>query len=137
MTVFRVEVMRRYGDLDPFGHVNNVAYHDYLQEARVWVLVNVLGGDAEDIDQVVARQEIAFLRPLRLRPAPITVATWVSRVGGASYDFSYRILDESGQVCSTAMTQLVFFDRQTERPRRIPEQVRQVLLAHLQDGPGD
>ncbi|MBU6245090.1 MAG: acyl-CoA thioesterase [Actinomycetales bacterium] len=137
MTVFRVEVMRRYSDLDPFGHVNNVVYHDYLQEARVWVLVNVLGGDAEDIDQVVARQEVAFLRPLRLRPAPITVETWVSRVGGASYDFSYRILDESGTLCSTAMTQVVFFDRQTEQPRRIPAEVRELLLTHLQDATGD
>jgi acyl-CoA thioester hydrolase len=137
MTVFRVEVMRRYGDLDPFGHINNVAYHDYLQEARVWILVNVIGGDAEDIDQVVARQEITFHRPLRLRPQPITVATWISRVGGASYDFSYRILDETSGLCATAMTQVVFFDRQTESARRIPAEVRAVLLEHLQDQPDD
>jgi len=137
MTVFRVEVMRRYGDLDPFGHINNVAYHDYLQEARVWVLVNVIGGQAEDIDQVVARQEIAFLRPLRLRPDPITVATWVSRVGGASYDFSYRILDETGYPCATAKTQVVFFDRQSESARRIPAQVRALLLEHLQESGDD
>ena len=137
MTVFRIEIMRRYSDLDPFGHVNNVAYHDYLQEARVWVLVNVLGGNAEDIDQVVAKQEISFLRPLRLRPDPITVETWISRVGGASYDISYRILDETGQVCSTALTQLVFFDRASETARRIPLQVRQVLIDHLRERPDD
>jgi acyl-CoA thioester hydrolase len=137
MTVFRIEVMRRYGDLDPFGHINNVAYHDYLQEARVWVLVNVIGGQAEDIDQVVARQEIAFLRPLRLRPDPITVETWVSRVGGASYDFSYRILDETGYTCATAKTQVVFFDRPSESARRIPPQVRALLLEHLQESGDD
>ena len=129
--------MRRYSDLDPFGHVNNVAYHDYLQEARVWVLVNVIGGDAEDIDQVVARQEITFLRPLRLRPEAITVQTWVSRVSGASYDLSYRILDESGHVCSTAMTQLVFFDRVHETPRRIPPEVREILVQHRQERTDD
>jgi len=137
MTVFRIEVNRRYSDLDPFGHINNVAYHDYLQEARVWILVNVIGGNAEDIDQVVARQEISFHRPLRLRPQPITVVTWVSRLGGASYDFSYRILDEEGRACASALTQVVFFDRVTETPRRIPADVRAVLQEHLQDAPDD
>lgn len=129
--------MRRYSDLDPFGHVNNVAYHDYLQDARVWFMVNVIGGHAEEIDQIVVRQEIAFHRPLRLRPEPITVVMWVSRVGGASYDFSYRIMDEAGIHCATAMTQLAFFDKETETARRIPPLVRQLLLQHMQEQPDD
>ena len=86
---------------------------------------------------VWAWQEIAFLRPLRLRPDPITVATWVSRVGGASYDFSYRILDETGYPCATAKTQVVFFDRPSESARRIPPQVRALLLEHLQESGDD
>ncbi len=132
MTLFRVEVIRRYSDLDPFGHVNNVAYHDYLQEARVWVLTNVLQEEVDTLSQVVARQEIVHRRPLRLRPAPVVVETWISRLGGASYDFSYRVLDDDGTLAASAMTQVVFFDQQTESARRIPEHVRGILASHAE-----
>ena len=133
MTVFGVQVMRRYSDLDPLGHVNNVVYHDYLQEARVWVLTHVFGGKADEIDQVVARQEMTHLRPLRFDAQPITIDTWISRLGGASYDFSYRIVDERGIVAAKAITQMVFFDSATETPRRIPDDQRALLCQHLQD----
>ena len=41
MSVFVTQVYRRFSDLDPLGHVNNVVYLDYLQEARLRALMQI------------------------------------------------------------------------------------------------
>ena len=37
MAHYTENLERRFSDLDLLGHVNNVMYHDYLQEARIRV----------------------------------------------------------------------------------------------------
>ena len=37
MTVFDIEVAKRFKDLDPYDHVSNATFLDYVMEARVRV----------------------------------------------------------------------------------------------------
>ncbi|MGH8826576.1 MAG: acyl-CoA thioesterase, partial [Jiangellaceae bacterium] len=77
----------RWADMDAFGHVNNVVYLRYLQEARVDMLfVHAPKHGAEQLASgvVVARHEIAYRAPLHFRAEPVRVDTWVTRVGNAS-----------------------------------------------------
>lgn len=132
MTVFRVPVQRRFSDIDVLGHVNNVVYHDYLQEARVRIIREMMGRVDVDFSHVVARQEIDHLRPLALRPEPVIVEIWVASIGGASYVLEYRILDDDGSVSAKARSVMVFYNVVEEAPTRIPEHVRAELTRMLE-----
>jgi acyl-CoA thioester hydrolase len=82
----------RWSDLDSYGHVNNVKYFDYLQEARIVVMHAALDWQPEDV-WVVARQDVEYRRPIDFRPSPYDVATSVAAVGTRSFTLAVEIRD--------------------------------------------
>ena len=127
--VLRVPVYRRFSDLDPLGHVNNVVFHDYLQEARVGMLHDIGFVRGPGFSQVVVKQEITHRKPLLLAREPVIIETWVEHLGNSSYTFRYRILDEHGDVAAEASSVMAVVDPETGRPIRIHPELRAVLAA--------
>jgi acyl-CoA thioester hydrolase len=124
----------RWADMDSLGHVNNVTYVDYLQEARVDMLAvhaPETGGEALAEGVVVVRHEVEFVAPLVFRPDPVRIETWVSRIRAASFTMRYEILDElpdgERRVYTRASTVLTPFVFATERPRRVSQEEKDVL----------
>ena len=126
--IFRLPVYRRFSDLDPLGHVNNVVFYDYLQEARVQMFTELGHLDVQSLSTVVTHQEIYFRKPLVLHPEPIIIETWISEVGRATYTVRYRILDESGDLAAEGLTALACLNLETGRPVRINDDLRAKLL---------
>ncbi|MFF8955938.1 acyl-CoA thioesterase [Streptomyces sp. NPDC014894] len=130
----------RWSDMDAFGHVNNVVFLRYLEEARIDFMFRLQPGDGSPSfsgGSVVARHEIDYVRPLVHRHEPVTVESWVTRIGAASLTIAYEIKDEAGdaedgegsaQVYVRASTVVVPYDLEAGRPRRISAEER----AHLQ-----
>ena len=125
--VLRVPVYRRFSDLDPLGHVNNVVFHDYLQEARVGALHDLGFVRGPGFAQVVVRQEITHRKPLLLAREPVMIETWVARLGNSSYTLRYRIIDEHGDVAADASTVLAVVDQESGKPVRMAAELRAVL----------
>ncbi len=123
----RVEVYRRFSDLDPLGHVNNVAYFDYLQEARMGLMRDIGLVRAEDFAQVVVKQELTHLKPLRLSRKPLIVETWVEGIRNSSYTVRYRIIDEQGDIAAEAATVCAVVDPVTTKPIRMNDELRALL----------
>jgi len=128
----------RFSDVDVYGHVNNVKYFEYYQEARIAFVLALSGRlyDAESTHrQVVARIDVDYKRPLLFRPEPYVVQTWVTRVGTSSYDLSCRIVDPGDEgaetVYSTAEVRLVAYDTATGRSRPLTAEERQRLELSL------
>lgn len=75
----------RWADLDLLGHVNNVRFLEYAQEARIKFLTLL---DAHGVlprrPTVVVRQEIDYVQVLELTDAPVHVRVWVAAVGRSS-----------------------------------------------------
>jgi acyl-CoA thioester hydrolase len=130
----------RWADMDSLGHVNNVVYVDYLQEARVDMLrvhAPVKGGEELAEGVVVVRHEVEYLRPLVFRPEPVRVESWVTQIRAATFTLGYEILDElpDGERrvylrASTVLTPYVFSQ---ERPRRVTDREREVLGRFLEE----
>ncbi|MBA2508284.1 MAG: acyl-CoA thioesterase [Nocardioidaceae bacterium] len=134
-----VELKPRWADMDAYGHVNNVTWLEYLQEARVDMFFTHApqrGTDKLAEGVVVARAEIDYLRPLVFRPEPVRIEMWVSRVGAAAFTVEYEVLDEhpggSRTVYARAATVLVPITLGDGRPRRVTQQEKTVL-AMLQE----
>ncbi|MCX6422184.1 MAG: acyl-CoA thioesterase [Actinobacteria bacterium] len=122
-----VPVYRRFSDLDPLGHVNNVVYHDYLQEARV-VQMNDIGAIVNtDFAQIVVKQEIRHIKPLSYSREPIMIEVSLTSLTRATYSLAYRILDENGELVAEATSQLAVIDPTSGRPIRIPEVIAERL----------
>jgi acyl-CoA thioester hydrolase len=138
-SAYRFPLQLRFGDVDSYGHVNNVRFLQFLEDARVHWLREPLrtgvareGGAATLADLVtpenfalVGRHEIEYLAPLLYRKEPVHVELWVTRVGGSSFDLGYAVIDpEDGAVCANCSTSMVLVSRGTGQPVRLPEGMR-------------
>jgi acyl-CoA thioester hydrolase len=131
----------RWADLDLQGHVNNVVYVDYLQEARVDMLrIHAPGSRAADLAEgvVVVRHSVTYLAPLSLSFRPVRIECWVTEIRAASFTMAYEIFHEDADQpsgrrvyvrASTVLTPYVFA---TERPRRITPDERATLELFLE-----
>ncbi|MDK1474450.1 thioesterase family protein [Streptomyces sp. 549] len=125
----------RWSDMDAFGHVNNVVFLRYLEEARIdfmFRLARDARSDAFTGGSVVARHEIEYLRPLVHRHEPVTVESWVSKMGAASLTISYEIKD-ADTVYVRAATVVVPYNLKEERPRRLTAEEKSFLETYLDD----
>ena len=120
----------RFSDVDVYGHVNNVKYFEYYQEARIAFVLSLPATPLFDpaqssMRQVVARIDVDYKRPILFRPEPYVVETWVTRIGTSSYDLACRIVDAEGDtVYSKAEVRLVAFDIATQRSRPLTDEER-------------
>jgi len=123
----------RWADLDLLGHVDNVVYVDYLQEARVDLFrVHAPDSHAEDLAEgvVVVRHAVTYAAPLTFHFRPVSIECWVTEIRGASFTMAYEVFDDtSGERvvhlrATTVLTPYVFG---AERPRRIRPEEREVL----------
>lgn len=134
MSIHRYECNVRFSDVDVYGHVNNVKYFEYFQEARI-AFIMALGRDLNDrsMRQVVGRIDVDYKRPILFRPEPYVIETWVTDIGRSSYGLESRIVDESdGQVYSKAAVRLVTFDMDTQRSRPLTEEEREGLTVAME-----
>lgn len=97
----------RWSDMDSYGHVNNVKFFDYVQQARIALIGETVHWSPEDV-WMVARQDVHYRAPLDFRTEPYAVATWVTAVGNRSFTLAAEIRDPgSGTVYATAGTVVV------------------------------
>ena len=109
----------RFSDVDVYGHVNNVKYFEYYQEARLAFLMS-LGREAGEagFSLVVAKLDVDYKRPILFRPEPYLVESWISRVGTSSFGVASEIRD-GDQVLSRAQAVMVAFDMQAQHSRAL------------------
>ena len=103
----RYPITVRWSDLDSYGHVNNVKYYDYVQEARISLVTSTVGWEPEAVWMVV-RQDLEYLKPIDFRTAPYEVGTAVAAIGNRSFTLAAEIRDPvSKTVFATARTVVV------------------------------
>ncbi|WP_031027516.1 acyl-CoA thioesterase [Streptomyces sp. NRRL WC-3725] len=114
----------RWADMDAYGHVNNVVFLRYLEEARI----DFLFRPDKDFKQgsVVARHEIDYKRQLVHRHEPVDIELWVTEIKAASFTLTYEVKD-GDLVYVRASTVIVPFDFDAQRPRRITAEEREFL----------
>lgn len=116
----------RWGDMDAFGHVNNVEFFRYLESARVEYAMAVLSEEvrAEGENIILADLRCAFQRQLRW-PGQVDIYTRTVRVGRSSIALQQIMcLADTDKVAATADTVLVWFDFTSQRPAEVPGNLR-------------
>ncbi|MBO2989796.1 acyl-CoA thioesterase [Leucobacter tardus] len=138
MARWSVSMELRWGDQDAYGHVNNVAFARYLEEARVRTFWPGAGGERNGMEghfrgdipggpkMLVANQQIEFVRVLEYADAPIAVEIWIGKLGGSSLELHYEISagGEGSDVVARAITTIVIVDGESLRPQRLSDAAR-------------
>lgn len=121
--VFTLPLAIRGEHIDDNGHVNNVVYVGWLQEAGTahW---NSLFAPEERArwSWVALRHEIDYFRPLP--PGATAVArTWVGDPQGPRFNRYVRIEDSEGRLCAQGLSEWCLVEAKTMRPHRIPREM--------------
>jgi acyl-CoA thioester hydrolase len=111
--------------IDGNGHVNNVAYVQWMQDVAI-LHFEALGGAgmmAEHGAVWVARShQIEYLRPV-FQADELVMRTWISGMERVKSVRHYEFVKE-GVVIAQGETDWIFVDAQSGRPKRIPEEMK-------------
>mgnify|MGYP000190107914 FL=1 len=127
---FDYTLRTRYAETDQMGVVYYGNYPQYLELGRVeWLRAIGLTYkemEAEGIMMPVVSLQIQYKKPA-LYDELITIRTKLKDLPFTKIEFDYEILNEKGELLSTANTILVFVDAKTFRPVRCPEKVLDLI----------
>jgi acyl-CoA thioester hydrolase len=118
----RIQV--RFGDYDPNGHVNNVAYVAFMETARIAFLVSL-----REVGRM-ATTIIAHLRPITTRAKYVEVEMSVEKIGTSSFTLLHEIFDNHG-LAARGRAVLVGIDPQG-KSRSLTEHEQRTLAQHVQ-----
>ena len=118
----------RWRDMDALGHVNNMLYFGYMEDARnIWLDRLRPIFQTEGVDTVVASASCNYRKPL-IYPGTIEVSIFVTRTGNSSITTLYEMrLQNDDAVHADGTAILVWIDMATGKPARIPDMVRSYL----------
>lgn len=107
--------------IDDNGHVNNVVYVGWLQDAGTAHWNARFDTDTRARwSWVAVRHEIDYFRPLPPEAQGVAARTWVGEPHGPRFNRFVRIEDAEGRVCAQGVSEWVLVDAATMRPHRIP-----------------
>lgn len=122
--IFEYHIVVMPTDIDTLGHVNNIVYLRWVQEAAIahW---NQLSND--EINKkyvwVVMRHEIDYLHPALLHQE-LLVKTWVGKNEGAKSERHTEIYNSAtGKKLAQGLTTWCLLDALSKRPKRIEEDI--------------
>ncbi len=138
---FTARVPVRFRDMDAMGHVNHAVYLSYMEFGRQEYFCSMSGlRDVKAFNFIVGSVECRYLSPATLGET-VLVRLGVTRFGNASFTMHYRLSEETtGRPVAQASTELVCYDYESRRPRRIPLEMRQQITAfeaRLREAPSD
>jgi len=120
----------RWGDMDAMGHVNNTIYFRYMEQARIsWFGALAPKGEAwHSTGIVIANASCNYKRPITY-PGTVEVRLEVGVPGGSSVPTHYELrVDDDPVPYANGAAVVVFVNMKTQKPARIPDGIRQLLL---------
>lgn len=119
----------RRADLDGSGHITPAKVFELFQESRILHFARLLDRHAAG-NFVVGKLTVDYHRPIRWRPEPWLISSWISSVGDSSMAISSHIAD-GDELFATCEATLVGFDMSTQKSRKLSEEEKAQLTASL------
>ncbi len=125
----RVELQKRFRDVDVFGHINNNVYFEYMDLGKLTYMRTVMHSMPNSATDalVIANVNCDFLAPTAY-DEPIAVDTRVESIGEHSLVMCQRVINTAnGQVKCRARVVLVGFDPATRKTREISKEWHKII----------
>lgn len=118
-----IKIQVRFNDLDPYGHVNNTNYLDFMELARTSLFGGMVAeGFKTGIWYVVVSIGIDYKKPILLGE-DVYVKVWVSEAKGAKFTLKYIIHDGKGKTFASAESVLAVLNSKLGMPMRVTPEI--------------
>lgn len=115
-----------WGDMDAFGHVNNVIFYRYIESARLAYL-DILNILEAPLLTVVLSSQCQYLKPV-VYPDHLKVSVRIVELRNSAFRMQYEIWSEA-QKCTVAHAEavLVCVNKDNMQKTKIPEHIVQKI----------
>jgi len=126
--IFEYPITILQSDIDEQGHVNNIIYLKWVQEAAIAHWTSVANTQMlENNLWVVSRHEIDYLKSAYI-DSKLVAKTWVTEPQGAKSERYINIMDaETETIYAKIKTTWFLLDSKTKRPKRIDAKIVNVF----------
>lgn len=129
--IYEIEISIKPEDIDQLGHVNNVVYVQWIQDAAVahwYALAN--DKEREHLLWVVIKHEIRYKRPALFRDI-IIARTWVGAASRRAFERHTEIIRKvDKKLLAKARTLWCPIDASTRKPVIVSDDVYQKFSTH-------
>ena len=111
-----------WGDMDAFGHVNNVIFYRYIESARLAYLdqLDIL---SEPLLTVVLSNQCHYLKPV-VYPDQLKVGVKVEEIRNSAFRMKYTLYsEEQKSIVANAEAVIVCVDKKSMQKIKIPEYI--------------
>ena len=111
-----------WGDMDAFGHVNNVIFYRYIESARLAYLdqLDIL---SEPLLTVVLSNQCHYLKPV-VYPDQLKVGVKVEEIRNSAFRMKYTLYsEEQKSIVANAEAVIVCVDKESMQKIKIPEYI--------------
>ena len=116
-----------WGDMDAFGHVNNVMYYRYIESARIEYFDHLNVFD-QDVLTVVASSQCKYLKPV-FYPDVLHIGARVEEMRNSAIRMHYVLFSQQQQqIVADGEAVIVFVDKVAMKKTLIPQQLRKVII---------
>ena len=132
--MFSLILEPRFVETDALGHINNTVLPQWFEQART-PLFKMFTPDLA-IDKwvlILAKIEVEFVREL-FYAKEVEIKTYIEKVGNSSF-VAYQEAWQQGTLGAKGRATLVHFDHRQKTSKPIPEEIKQIMQAHLNPMP--
>ena len=113
-----------WGDMDAFGHVNNVMYYRYIESARIRYM-DELNIFQQDVYTVVASNQCKYIRPV-FYPDQLKIGVRVEEMRNSALRMSYLLWSEAQKtVVALSEAVIVCVNKENMNKTEIPAVIRE------------
>ena len=125
-----VENMRmRWGDMDALGHMNNVVYFRYLEQARIsWFEAIGARSAVNGQGPVIVNASCTFIKQL-VYPGKVEIKTYVGELGRSSLQtyLELRPSYDAERIYAEGAAKVVWVDYEKEKSVPLPDSIRKLI----------
>lgn len=129
-----ITVKVRFSETDALGHVSNISYFVYLEEARIEFFREL--GLEMTIDKwsvIMISANCMFYKQAYFDQR-LKVTSFVTKIGNSSFKIGHRLTDaNSGELIAEGDAGAVYFDFSSQKSERIPDGIRAKLEMHKEE----
>lgn len=128
--MFSELITPRFSDTDALGHINNTMVPIWFEGARdpvfKWFMPEL---NLKEWNLILAKIEVEFHSQM-FYGVELEVRTYVSRIGGSSFDV-YQEIWQNNLKCASGTAVMVHFSYQNQTSLKIPEDIKNMMQKNI------
>ena len=138
MITDKIEIRPRYGEVDQMGYVYHANYVSFCHQARTELLrkfgINDSVLEENEIMLPVIEMNLKYLKPAHYDER-LTITTTIKEMPVVRFRFEFEITNEKQEKICQATSTVVFVERKTRKPIKIPDLVENTLCKSFEKSP--